>query len=142
MDEEAEGTLPPDPSHIYGSPTNSTAGLRKETTLLKAKSKELQSSLNTLKSTPSVAVLTTSLTTLEEEVEVLEAKLATLRAGATKPVDPVERAAAEADYARIERVFVKRRKQFREFWLLLSEAVGGDLEDLWVGELIRLECCD
>ncbi|KAF8250072.1 hypothetical protein K440DRAFT_640242 [Wilcoxina mikolae CBS 423.85] len=107
------------------------AALRQEATALKAQFKDIQASLSSLKSTPSISSLNDSVAILDPEVRELEEALATLQAGATKPVDPVQKAAAEVEYKRIEKVYLKRQKQFKEFWAVVCDMNEGDPAELW-----------
>jgi hypothetical protein len=88
-----------------------------------------------LKTTPSVASLNESIYQLEKEVKKMEAQLSVLEAGATKPVDPVEKAKADKEYKRIEGQYLKRQKQFKLFWGTLLDAMEGDPRELWVSDI-------
>jgi len=52
-------------------------------------------------------------------------------------VDPVKRAAAEKEYAALQREYAKRRKQFKEFWGMVCEGYDGDVKELWVSRSFR-----
>jgi hypothetical protein len=106
--------------------------IRNETATLKAQLKETQASLNALKSTPSMASLGDSVQGLESEIWKLEAALEGLRNSKTKQVDPGKKAAAEADYRRIELALGVRQKQFKEFWGVICDSYPGDFSALWV----------
>jgi len=129
MDEEIEGIQRVLPTSRR---THTDAALRQETTALRAQLKDIQVSLSSLKSTPSISSLNDSVSLLDPEVRELEDTLAILQASATKPVDSVEKAAAEVAYKRIEKVYLKRRKQFREFWAMVCDSIDGDPTELWV----------
>ena len=75
---------------------------------------------------------------LEGEVQVLENTLATLRTSATKPADPEKKAAAEAAYKSIEKVYLARKKQFKEFWAIICEVHDGKPAELWVSTACTL----
>ncbi|KAI5789879.1 Tat binding protein 1-interacting protein-domain-containing protein [Pyronema domesticum] len=106
--------------------------IKQETLTLKSQLKEVQSSLASLKTTPSVASLNESIYQLEKEVKEMEAQLSVLEAGATKPINPVEKAKADKEYKRIEGQYLKRQKQFKLFWGTLLDAMEGDPRELWV----------
>ncbi|KAF8537099.1 homologous-pairing protein-like protein 2 [Trichophaea hybrida] len=115
--------------------------LRQEATALKSQFKDIQASLNSLKSTPSISSLNDSVAILDPEVQELEEALATLQSGATKPVDPVQKAAAEVEYKRIEKAYLKRQKQFKEFWAVVCDMNEGDPTELWVGSRFIIAFC-
>ncbi|KAA8913847.1 homologous-pairing protein-like protein 2 [Sphaerosporella brunnea] len=108
--------------------------IKMETASMKAKIKETQATLSTLRSTPTVIALTLSIEEKEGELVVLNDTLKTLHANNTcVPVDPTRRAAAEQDYSRIEKVFLHRRRQFKELWGIIADGYPGDLAQLWEG---------
>ncbi|KAI5806209.1 hypothetical protein EDC01DRAFT_139003 [Geopyxis carbonaria] len=105
--------------------------LRKETAGLKIKLKEFQSSLSSLRSTPNAASLSESIEKIEEENEKLEAKLTILRKSSTKKIDPEKKALMEAEHVRVEKLYNKRKKQFKTFWNIICDGYPGDREALW-----------
>jgi chromosome segregation ATPase len=130
MDDEIEGTL--ESLQTMNTLISHNQAIKQETATLKSKIKETQATLNTLKSTPSVAALTESITQVEEGNGELKGTLKTLQISTAVPIDPGKRAAAEANYERIEKVFLCRRRQFNEIWGMITEAYPGDLVELWV----------
>jgi chromosome segregation ATPase len=122
-------------------PAHGPPEAKKETAALKLQLKEAQSSLSALKATPSMETLEESVGNLEAEVQELESTLATLRASVTKPADPERNAVAEAAYKSIEKVYLTRKKQFKEFWAIICEAHDGKPAELWVSTPLSLMLC-
>jgi hypothetical protein len=69
---------------------------------------------------------------MEEEIEELKGTLKTLQASTAVPADPEKRVVAEKDYARFQKAYSKRRRQFKELWGLIEDGYDGDLAKLWV----------
>lgn len=117
-----------------------------ETASLKTSIKAAHTSLAALKSTPSVETLQNSVTTVEAEIETLEETLNGLRGvSETAVVDPVTRAAAEKEYAFLEKEYARRKKQFKEFWEMVCDGYDGDVKELWVSMALpqlTSESCD
>ncbi|KAI5855395.1 Tat binding protein 1-interacting protein-domain-containing protein [Tricharina praecox] len=107
-------------------------GIKAETAALKASIKAAHASLAALKSTPSIDALNDSIEVVEAEAAALEETLKGLRAVSETPVaDPATRAAAEKEYAFLEKEYARRRKQFREFWGMVCDGYEGDVKELW-----------
>lgn len=111
-------------------------GTKGKIAVMKAKLKELQSTLHTLKAAPTTASLRETVAVLEDGIQGLEVALVPIRASPVKPISAAEKATVDDEYVKLERLLRGRKKQFKEFWGTICDGCGDiNPSDLWVSQV-------
>lgn len=85
-----------------------------------------------LNSAPTIEQLLPLLESTELEVAIFEENLQRLQAVGECQLDPEEVKKKRVEMQRVEKVYLRRKKQFTEFWATIAENYEGRKQDLWV----------